>query len=483
MDSRGHHSRAVASSYGQYEAYDENPYEMGTLRSERSRRSDASGSGPDAPLLGQSPMTYYDVGSAHWALTGILWSLLWGLVLSAVGAVVWWKAGPDPSDTSGTIGEDRYADNSQGILIVDTVEVADWIPKLALNALVTLCNTATGNVHATTLKWALIDNKKPGFNANLRFFTAVGGLFGMNGYIANFLHAACLIISQAAVSVTLLPGPRPHQILIPSMPIIAIGSSLLIQTLLAFLSFARIKVHTWSSSPLDVAIAAKLSGKINRREFRCMRPAAHTKNADIVAIEPSLLQPNPWETHNRVKYIVLAIWAMVFASFLWSYVLFAVIASAYDTKHIHNGCLPHRFIPSPEEASPCSVLFNFNRWADVKGKLPNNLSIGLNLLLFIILQGILAAGLHCCELIIILSRDEDVWRKATRKGAKHVGNQVYNFLSWKSFTFLTFNPILHWILGNSLVIHENFTAMYPMQVRRAVFSFQPGINHPIRSYG
>lgn len=164
---------------------------------------------------------------------------------------------------------------------------------------------------------------------------------------------------------------------------------------------------------------------------------------------------------------------MVFASFLWSYILFALIASDFDAARIRNNCSPQRLLPSGENVV-CYVGFTFNHWASVKGELPNNTAIGLNLLLFIIFQGTLAAALHCCELIITLSRDEDVWRKATsRSGAKHVGNQVYNFWSWKSIMFLTFNPILHWIMGNSLVINQNVTAMYPMQVCTPITSATP----------
>jgi len=57
---------------------------------------------------------------------------------------------------------------------------------------------------------------------------------------------------------------------------------------------------------------------------------------------------------------------------------------------------------------------------------------------------------------------------STYLSTKHTGNQLYNFWSWKSIALLAFNPVLHWIMGNSLVINQGATAMYPMQVRSVV---------------
>jgi hypothetical protein len=280
---------------------------MSTFTSAYSRdgsyRSSAADS--DAPLLGARAGQVYDASSRRWALAGILWSLFWALVLGAAGVLVWLKAAPNPSQNPSWVQyEDYYPNNSQGILIIWNIPIPEWILKLALNALVTLCNVATGNVHATCLKWALIEEGRPGFNANIRLFTAIGGLFGMNGYVANFLHAACLIISQASVSVVFLPGPKQGQTLVPAMPILVIGASLLVQSLLVLLAFYIVPVRSWSSSPLDVAIAAKVTNKIGRVEGRCMRAAADVRERTPAPVNPRKKQPSQWETHRRVKYIV-----------------------------------------------------------------------------------------------------------------------------------------------------------------------------------
>jgi hypothetical protein len=294
-----------------YEAssYETTPHEMATFSSAYSRDSSyrASAADSDAPLLGARAGQVYDASSRRWAFLGILWSLLWALILCAAGVLVWFKAAPSQDPSSSWVqDEDYYPDNSQGILILWNLPVPEWIPKLALNVLVTLCNVATGNVHATCLKWALIEAGRPGFNANIRLFTAIGGLFGMNGYLANFLHAACLIISQASVSVVILPGPKEGQILVPAMPILVIGGSLLIQSLIVLLAFFRVPVRSWSNSPLDVAIAAKVTNQIGRVEGRCMRPAAAQRERTPGPINPSKKQPSAWDTHRQVKYIVSA---------------------------------------------------------------------------------------------------------------------------------------------------------------------------------
>jgi len=458
--------------------YEDEHHEMNSVNSRRTRNQrDLRSFASDAPLLGpntdRADEGNYDHGSRIWAALGIGFSIQCSIALAGLGAYIWIRAKPSTNGLSSgaVVNVDYYPDNSQGILVYWDLGVADWIPKLALNAVVTLCNVATGNVHATTLKWALIERGESGFNANLRFFTAIAGLrglFSMNGHIANFLHAACLIISQASVSVILLPGPQPGQHLIPAMPLFAIAGSLFIQSSLVLVSFIRTKVRTWSSSPLDVAQAARLERRLARQEYRTMRPAADAKSTQLILTRPKDRQPNAWESHRQVKVVVLLVWAMVFASLMWSYTLFALIASGYNEDFVHGGCKPQFFLPPNSEsgtAQICSVSFTFNRWASVKGQLPNNLAIGLNLLLFVILQGVLAAGLHCCEMIVTMSRDEDVWRGGSANGAEHVGNQLYNFWSWKSLALLAFNPVLHWIMGNSLVINQGATAMYPMQVR------------------
>ncbi|PVF93601.1 hypothetical protein CPB86DRAFT_93071 [Serendipita vermifera] len=476
----------VYSGIPQHDA-DDNGYTMNTFRTNSSYRSTQHFSDTSSTpfLRGNETLftekaisqmaTYYSRGSRATAITGIMFSLLSAIAILIAGAIVWVKS--TPANERGQVGHDRYQDNSQGILIYEHLRIAEWIPKLALNTLVTLCNVATGNVHSTILKWALISKGKPGFNANLRLLSSAGGFFSPNGWPANILHATCLIVSQASVSVVLLPGPQQSQTLIPSMAIVAIGSSLLLQSLLILGNFLTIHVPTWSTSPLDVAMAAKggvpdpknpnrpIEGSvIQYHRYRCLHSAADRKK-DMGAMEPRRTQPSAWKTHKRVKSIVYLTWSLVLASFLWSYILFALIASDLEREYIHASCSAARFMPIVNTQDHCLVRFTFNKWAQVDGELPNNKSIAFNLALFIAFQGILALGLHCGELIVTLSRDEGLWRKAsTGTGAKHSGNQLYNFISWQSLLFLSFNPLLHWIMGNSLVIVHGATAMYPMQI-------------------
>jgi hypothetical protein len=513
----GHHDRsagASGSASGGYPnpyrnsnlsyngSYNPVDYEMGTVHSRSTSgftarststgvnvpllASDARGAAGDAGFhaeghhheKGRRERHFYDRGSRTLAFVGILWSLQGAIGFAVLAAVVWIKAAPSRQCTTHcSEGDERYSDNSQGILVLWDIGVPDIILKLAFNAAVTMCNVATGNVHATTLKWALIKEDKPEFNANLRFFTAVGGWFSLNGYITNFLHIACLIISQASVSVIFLPGPNPGQTIIPSMVIMAIAASLLIQCILVLLAYWKTHVPTWSSSPLDVVAAAKDEGILRHAKYRCMRAAADMNERTEAAVNARKRQPNAWSTNKQVRYIVFLSWVMVFAAFLWSYVLFAVIAADISPRYIKNGCRVGGFVPTAGSLNKCYVSFTFNGWAAIKGSLPNNKSIGLNLGVLIIFQGILAAGLHLCELVVTLSRDEDVWRKASGRGAKHTGNQFYNFFSWKSILYLAFNPLLHWIMGNSLVIDQGSTAMYPMQV--CISSLVPTSGHSI----
>ncbi|KAG8999815.1 hypothetical protein FRB94_005903 [Tulasnella sp. JGI-2019a] len=65
------------------------------------------------------------------------------------------------------------------------------------------------------------------------------------------------------------------------------------------------------------------------------------------------------------------------------------------------------------------------------------------------IQSILTVGIHCCELITTLARDERVWRAASSvNGARPDGNPLKVVLgSWQSMGLLLAKPLIHWVFG------------------------------------
>lgn len=71
-------------------------------------------------------------------------------------------------------------------------------------------------------------------------------------------------------------------------------------------------------------------------------------------------------------------------------------------------------------------------------------------------QGLQTLGLHCAELIINLSRDEDVWRDLDAQSCSGSTNNILAtppflaaLMSWKYGMLLVFKSLLHWLLGQS----------------------------------
>ena len=69
-------------------------------------------------------------------------------------------------------------------------------------------------------------------------------------------------------------------------------------------------------------------------------------------------------------------------------------------------------------------------------------------------QSVLTIGLHCAELIVTASRDEDLWRRASgSNGYKEVGALRTVLGSWKSIVLLVLKPVVHWLFGLAMTFY------------------------------
>jgi hypothetical protein len=74
-------------------------------------------------------------------------------------------------------------------------------------------------------------------------------------------------------------------------------------------------------------------------------------------------------------------------------------------------------------------------------------------------QGLQTLGLHCSELLVNISRDENAWRKTNMVNYKpKAGSSLESsgFLSalcrWEYLVLIVMKSALHWMLGQSLVL-------------------------------
>lgn len=383
----------------------------------------------------------YDTGRAGIALTGVLLSLLCGVVLTVCGVVIFvvnpdnghflttpWHALRDPESTRPT-----------------RPPIQPEILTLFLVGVVTACTEATGYVHGTALKWALAKRGCLNFNANLRLLSRSASAWGINGWLSNAMFSILLVISYTAVNVSFATYPyvtlpatgtdgwdssefSEYRSGLFSIPLLIVGNAISIQSILALLAFYSTHIPTWSSSPLDVTSALVHMGSVQPRPGRCMRSVAANPRFypffEDGPILPFLSQPSPWVSHPRVQPLVLTTWGLVVTTLIWGGGT-SVICSCRGW----------------DGGTSASISFDWSSRNQIMG-----------ICIIGAVQAVFSLCLHCCELIVTLLRDELVWRAASsRKGAKPGGNTFVTAISWWQSGFLLFaKSILHWLFGRAI---------------------------------
>jgi len=83
-----------------------------------------------------------------------------------------------------------------------------------------------------------------------------------------------------------------------------------------------------------------------------------------------------------------------------------------------------------------------------------NLSYFLAFILILCFQSVLTIALYCAELLVNLSRDEDVWREAYTPRGHAPHNALFTMLSsWKSALLFLLKPIVHWVFGLGMTFY------------------------------
>lgn len=386
----------------------------------------------------------YDPGRGWLALTGVLFSLLSGVMLTVYGIIIF------------LIKQDHFLRTPWRGSVTTTPIQTEVIPLL-LVGIVTACTEATGYVHGTALKWALAKQGRLQFNANLRLLNGSGGVWGINGWLSNAVFSILLILAYTASNLCLKSYPRLEvgpddtdrdkygAIFLSSyglfsIPILFVGIAIFIQSILGLIAFYSTHIPTWSSSPLDVTSALVHIGGVQPRSRRCMQSVAGVMKSPLSAtytphdspnslespIYPSSIQPSLWMSHPHIRRMVWASWGLVGFTCAWG--LITNITYRFNRA-------------SPYEAP----VLNFR----LPSKWGQTMSIGI----IGTIQATFTLGLHSCELVVTLLRDESVWRAASsRKGARPAGNPIVTAISsWQSGFLLVAKTLIHWLFGRAIV--------------------------------
>jgi hypothetical protein len=170
-------------------------------------------------------------------------------------------------------------------LTVGGSHIAKELTPLSLNIGVTLLTECLGLIHAITLRWNMQLEGTLSFNSSPRLFTSSRRSV-LNSWICNILNAMFFISSYSSTSLVFLPEPSQpmadpnnffddesegifkdenfeslvDKLHVSGIAMVTLGGGLLGQALLATWAYCAVSVPTWSSSPIDTALACQQRG-------------------------------------------------------------------------------------------------------------------------------------------------------------------------------------------------------------------------------
>lgn len=370
---------------------------------------------------------------------------------------------------------------SQGWVSLDIARGLKETIPLLVNVLVAVLTECSGYIHATTLRWALGNNLN--FTSNLRLFSRVKGCLPF-GIISNFFNAGFLILSYSATSLILVGVPHaqicdvaqsdlqlngPHcdkadAVYFCPGALIALGIGLAGTAALTTWQLFTIEIPTWSSSPIDIVWASFSIGQRRKVGGRCM-VSVHESASDTAPRKPEDQQQSAWLAHRDVRNVLIYLWVIVIAVFIWFAGLAGGISHAAGicATNVVYVCTVYAgsswsLLPDTGGITSLAQIDTVFNQAGGGGPgssvITNNSGFAVAFLLILAFQSFLTMGLHCTELLVNLSRDEDVWRETSTHTGYFSRNAFSNVArSWKSLLLFALKPIVHWLFGLGMTFY------------------------------
>ena len=402
--------------------------------------------------------------------------------ISVAVLVVTWCAGLACLIGGATFLDKTSAGTTGWIRLSMSRSLKESIPLL-INIVVTILTEGTGFIHATTLRWALGDELI--FNSNLRLFSRVRGSWAFGG-LSNFLNAGFLILSYAATS--LIFASFPASDICDAMPlngydckpennintsyvspgaIMALGCGLTGISALTTWQFFSSKVETWFSSPIETAWASVLARQRVRRGYRCMM-SVHESTHPPMPLVPKPRQDPAWSAHAEVRRILIYLWILAALVVAWFVsLLIAIEVISRKCKEAGDHCNYVDYYQNVYAGSSWSLLpdtggltsvAKISTLDDAGGQshtgLPQAAGFTIVFLLIMGFQSVITMGLHCADLLVNMSRDEDTWRTAySTSGYTSQMALITALRSWKSVFLFALKPLVHWFFGLGMTFY------------------------------
>ncbi|KAF2098211.1 hypothetical protein NA57DRAFT_77004 [Rhizodiscina lignyota] len=424
--------------------------------------------------------------------------------MASIGMTAWSWPSPD----------DYYLSGHRALQVSHAAAI---LIGLLLNYALTAVFDCMGRVHSTALRWSLWEEGRLRFNSNPRLF-AVSHSHAPNKWYTNVISAASLVFaygSLALLTTTIqvlgfsegkddissapYDGPE-YGIDISGMALLVVGCAIFIQFMISMWSLlANPKlVKTWSSNPL-VALRssgqspAGCAGLANKsqcgilsrswtqisRTIRLEKPGAtypaqaatflsdvsvSTQHSSSSAktfktlsskpgqtlIRPNKRQPSARDVVAAVRRINIALWLLFSLSAI--FVIIVAVASAIKGQAEES----YVQIWSTTGANLAGYWAWFGqiwfKFADLTVSEKREL---LGIFIQSCFQAPLVLGLHYCELLTNVLRDERAWRRASRNNGTKVDPNwcMETLLDWPALLLFAFKGLVQWIFAYALSVN------------------------------
>jgi hypothetical protein len=365
----------------------------------------------------------------------------------------------------------------------------DGLPGEAIsfivNLILTQCLEGLAYVHSVSLRWALLRENRLVFNTNIRLFTS-SRLSQPNSWYINSISATLLILCYGATSILVMPRVNSEEgtydkTYLNLIALLTLGLALFGQTLLAIWCYYNNlrDIPSWSSNPLNTTVTMLKQQFVQHRDGRCINSVQIPDMSEARPMPSCMRQPSQWQICTYARHAVKFTWILVGLSFIWFLTIILLTRSnmmgAFSTIRSMGGdplinstwrfSLAWTPLTNPD-IEPITYTTYFNAVffsldsSERTGSGPSMSFVAaliVSLLFVCAVQGLQTLGLHCAELIINSSRDEDVWRALDAQNRSDAKSHVLStppflaaLLSWKYDMLVIFKSLLHWLLGQSI---------------------------------
>lgn len=377
----------------------------------------------------------------------------------------------------------EYAASNNGFLPIAITQRGFQIYTLLLNIGVTILTEPMGLIHSTALRWAL--KERLIFNSNLRLFTTVREYWAF-GRISNFFSFGFLALCYCANSLVFASSPsnsvceaimsqgvgahnrcsddkKEFSAVVNPSAILALGIGLVGKAAITTWQMIVMKVPTWSTTPIETSWACTAGGQRTRVSDRCLMSVS-ARHEETRPQQPQKHQSPAWFASKDVRRVIAYLWTL----FAFELLFFGIITAIINKKYA--------FCIGSKGTNPCGS-YKGNSWnllPDTGGttslvqidtvvnidteskKAGQQVAGGMTptFLILLALQSLLTLGLHCAELVVTMSRDEDIWRTLYTKSGYTPNSALLVVLkSPKSLLLLALKPFVHWLYSLSLTYY------------------------------